>query len=83
MAPLYILYSANLDKYYIGHTEQSPEQRLNKHLTDHKGFTGKAKDWQIVYTKEFPDKKSALAAERLVKSWKSRAAVERMIHGGA
>ncbi len=81
--PLYLVFCKPRQILHWTHRTESPEQRLNKHLTDHKGFTGKAIDWQIVYTKEFPDKKSALAAERLVKSWKSRAAVERMIRGGA
>jgi putative endonuclease len=53
MAYIYILYSTTLNRYYIGHTTMLPEQRLQKHLTNHDGFTGKAKDWQIVYQEEF------------------------------
>ena len=36
MAITYSLYSEILDKYYIGHTEQSMEERLRRHLSDHK-----------------------------------------------
>ncbi len=42
MAITYSLYSEILDKYYIGHTEQSMEERLRRHLSDHKGFSAKA-----------------------------------------
>jgi len=45
----YIIYSQQLDKYYVGHTSNLDE-RLKKHNTNHKGFTGKANDWAVVYT---------------------------------
>jgi putative endonuclease len=40
----YILYSKELNQYYIGHTSESLEERLRKHLSNHTGFTAKAKD---------------------------------------
>ncbi len=45
---VYILYSKEFDSYYIGSSE-NPEERLKKHLANHKGYTGKAKDWVICY----------------------------------
>ena len=81
MAITYILYSEILDKYYIGHTEQSMEERLRRHLSDHKGFSAKAKDWRIVFTKEFSEKTEAAAFERQIKSWKSRRRIARLIAG--
>ncbi|MBI9038167.1 MAG: GIY-YIG nuclease family protein [Bacteroidales bacterium] len=36
----YILFSKKLDKYYFGYS-QNPVERLKKHNTNHKGFTGK------------------------------------------
>jgi putative endonuclease len=44
MPYVYLLFSETLDKFYIGHTEMLPEERLRKHLTNHGGFTSKAKD---------------------------------------
>ena len=61
----YILYSKSLDKYYIGHTNDL-EGRHRRHLSDHKGFTGRAVDWEIVYKEEYPTKEGAYARERLV-----------------
>ena len=43
---VYILYSNNLQKYYVGATSMEPENRLRKHLSNHKGYTGKAKDYK-------------------------------------
>ncbi|MEY5047553.1 MAG: hypothetical protein RLZZ175_912 [Bacteroidota bacterium] len=48
----YILYSTSIDKYYVGHTSNLVE-RLRKHNSNHKGFTGKASDWEIVYSEQF------------------------------
>ncbi len=74
----YILYSQKLDKYYIGST-QNLESRLRKHNSNHKGFTGKIGDWEIVYFETFDAKSLAYARERQVKNWKSRAAILKLI----
>lgn len=75
---LYILYSRNRDKYYVGSTSDL-EKRLAKHNTNHKGFTGKIGDWVIVYFETFVAKEQALAREKQIKSWKSRIAIEKLI----
>ncbi|MGB3342648.1 MAG: GIY-YIG nuclease family protein [Aequorivita sp.] len=43
---LYILYSIHLDRYYVGSTEEI-SIRLKEHFWSHKGFTSKAKDWEL------------------------------------
>lgn len=53
MATTYILYSKAIDKYYVGSTGSDLMERLSKHLSNHKGFTGKAKDWKIAYVEDF------------------------------
>ena len=68
---LYILYSIRLDSYYVGYTSNLQE-RLRKHNRRHRGFTGRADDWAIVYTEGFNNKLEAAARERTIKSWKSR-----------
>ena len=62
-ATFYILNSGSLDKFYIGHTTEAVEERLRKHLSDHTGFTSKAKDWQVVYTETFASKELAYRRE--------------------
>ena len=68
----YIVYSNELDRFYIGHSSESLEERLRKHLSDHSGFTSKAKDWVISYFETFEDKSSAYKRELEVKKWKSK-----------
>ncbi|CAA9203262.1 hypothetical protein FLA105534_04530 [Flavobacterium bizetiae] len=43
----YILYSKTLNQYYLGHTSEGLDERLRKHLSNHSGFTGKAKGWIV------------------------------------
>lgn len=76
---LYILYSAFLDKYYIGYTGMSLQDRLTKHLSNHSGFTGRAKDWVIVYSESFELKSDAIRRERQLKALKSRTAIAKLI----
>ena len=76
----YILYSKDLDKYYVGHTCDVMDERLRKHNSNHKGFTGKSPDWTLVYKEEFEDKKSAYARERQIKSMKSRKKIIELIN---
>ena len=79
MAHFYILFSKKLNKYYIGHTSDSLENRLAKHISNHKGFTARAKDWTFIYTESFPNKEEGYAREREVKAWKSRARIEALV----
>lgn len=69
---IYILHSRTLNKYYIGFTSGTVKQRLIQHLSNHKGFTAKSKDWEIVFTKEFESKLEAMAEERKLKAWKNK-----------
>jgi putative endonuclease len=79
---LYILYSKKLDKFYLGHTCDLIGERLRKHSTNHKGFTGSTPDWVLVYKEEYSDKGSAYARERHLKSWKSRKKIIELINQG-
>ena len=74
----YILYSPSRDRYYVGSTSNI-EKRLAKHNTNHKGFTGKAGDWGVVYVEAFDSREQALAREKKIKSWKSRKMIEKLI----
>ncbi len=75
---VYILYSPDIDKYYIGSTENLTS-RLAKHLSQHSGFTGKAKDWIMVYCEQLLTKNDALKRETEIKKWKSRKMIEQLI----
>ncbi|MCJ0741193.1 GIY-YIG nuclease family protein [Pedobacter montanisoli] len=74
----YILYSYSRNRYYIGSTSDL-EKRLAKHNTNHKGFTGGAGDWKIVYFEGFGTREASLAREQQIKSWKSRKMIEKLL----
>ncbi len=79
MCYCYILYSECLDKYYIGHSCENLQERLRKHLSNHKGFTSNTKDWIIVYYEAFDSKSNAYKREREIKAWKSKAKIQKLI----
>ena len=79
MHTFYILFSLLKDKYYIGHTGDDLQERLRKHNSNHKGFTGKVGDWKIVYSEPYSTKEEAFARERQIKSWKNRKRIESLI----
>jgi putative endonuclease len=54
-------------------------ERLRKHNSHHKGFTGKANDWQFAYWQTYPSKEEAYRREREIKNWKSRKRIEKLI----
>ena len=74
---VYILYSASLDIYYKGFSTDV-EKRLEYHLNSKHKFTSKAKDWVIVYVKEFGEKVDALREEKRLKKL-NRESIERLI----
>ena len=67
MFTVYILFSKQLQKYYVGYSSKNVRDRLKEHLYNHKGFTAKAKDWNIIYKIEMNSKSEALVLERKIK----------------
>ncbi len=79
MPHFYILYSKTKDKFYVGYTNDELLDRLRRHNSNHKGFTGGTGDWQIKYTESFEKPADTRAREKQVKSWKSRKKIEDLI----
>jgi len=79
MCSIYILYSVRLDKYYTGYTCDNIDNRINKHNSNHKGFTGGVGDWKLVYMERFNSQKDAMKRERFIKKKKSRKYIEYLI----
>jgi putative endonuclease len=76
---VYILYSRLKKKYYIGFTGDDIGERIRKHNSNHKGFTGNTGDWQLVFQEEFQVKADAMKREKQIKGWKSRKLIEKLI----
>jgi putative endonuclease len=75
---VYILFSQSKNRYYIGST-QDMDGRIRRHNSNHKVFTGNASDWKLCWQKDFVDKASALAYEKMIKGWKSRIMIEKLV----
>ena len=67
MFTVYILYSSECNSYYTGYTSMPVSYRLHQHHFNHKGYTAKTKDWNVVYTIKFKLKSNALKCERKIK----------------
>ncbi len=61
---IYLLFSKSLNKYHVGSTSKI-EERLLKHNSNHKGFTGTTNDWQLAYFEEFATKFEAFKREKI------------------
>ncbi len=73
---VYIIYSVEKDKYYIGQTENL-EKRLEEHIV-RKNL--EAQDWQIKYFETFETRSDAVKRELEIKRKKRRAYLEALIN---
>ena len=60
---VYVLFSKTHEIYYVGSNSMVVEERLRRHLSANKGFTARAKDWEVVYSELFDQKSLAIARE--------------------
>ena len=78
MAFTYILFSARLNTYYVGSTNNLVD-RLKRHNTGRSTYTKRGVPWMLIYKKEYLTKSEAYQAELLIKSQKSRKYIEELI----
>lgn len=76
---VYIIFSVAKNSYYIGFTGADLSERLRKHNSNHKGYTGNTDDWELVYKENHQSKAEAIKREKQIKSWKSRKLIEKLI----
>jgi putative endonuclease len=72
MYTVYILYSNQFDKIYIGYTGNLSERLLSHNELAKKGWTIKYRPWALVYSEEFETKEEAMIREKQLKSGKGR-----------
>jgi putative endonuclease len=75
---LYILYSKQVDRFYVGSTDDL-QKRLQSHLAGISKYTAIAGDWVIVYSESFATRQEASKRELEVKKKKSRKYIEWLI----
>ena len=75
---VYILYSASLNEFYVGHTGNMSD-RLFRHRNSGSRSTKKTDDWVLKYKEEYPIRSEAMKREAAIKKMKSRKYIEGLI----
>jgi putative endonuclease len=77
---IYILYSENANKFYIGYSH-NPWKRLNEHNTvEHLTYTSKFRPWQLKAVFIAGENEGeAIKIERFIKKQKSRLLLEKLV----
>ncbi|MBL7882444.1 MAG: GIY-YIG nuclease family protein [Bacteroidia bacterium] len=76
---VYIIFSITKNNFYVGYTSDILEERVRKHNTNHKGFTGGIGDWELKYSEIYSTKEEAIRREKQIKNWKSKRMIEKLI----
>ncbi len=76
---VYILFSVSKDAYYVGYTGNELQERMRKHNSNHKGFTGHTGGWLLMHHEIFHTKTEAMNREKQIKKWESRKLIEKLI----
>jgi putative endonuclease len=74
---MYILYSKDKDRYYVGHTENLESRLADHNIRKNLGAT----DWEVRYTESFSSRGEAMKREYEIKSKKKRTYLEFLIKG--
>ena len=72
---IYILYSESRDRYYIGQTDNLDERQYY-HNSGWVHSTRAGRPWKLVFSKEFPDRATAMQEEARLKKAKNRSYLE-------
>ncbi len=77
---LYIIHSDELNRYYVGESEQ-PEIRLGQHNSHYfkTNFTKAANDWKLTLTFECDSREASLYLEKFIKRMKSKKFIGKVI----
>jgi putative endonuclease len=68
---VYVIYSVNANKYYVGHTNDI-NRRIQEHNFRQDRFTSNKGTWKLVYKEEFDTRSAAMQREKFLKSGKGR-----------
>ena len=78
---VYILFSKDLNKFYVGACSNSIEERIHKHNSGFYGdkkFTSKVSDWTLFFSFQVSDFKLAIRIEHKIKSMKSKVYIQNL-----
>ena len=72
MFTVYVLFSPNFNKIYIGYTSNLLQRLLSHNELAKKGWTIRFRPWTVIHTEEFATKTEAMNREKQLKSAKGR-----------
>ncbi|CAB1076745.1 hypothetical protein D1AOALGA4SA_4540 [Olavius algarvensis Delta 1 endosymbiont] len=75
---VYIIQSQKNESYYIG-TTRNLSDRIERHNQGRSKFTKAKRPWKLVYSKEYPDRSSAMKREYAIKRRKSKDYISKLI----
>ena len=76
---VYILYSAEFNKIYIGYTSNLIKRIQSHNQLAKKGWTFKFRPWEVIYCEYFSTKPGAMKREKELKSAKHRSWIREKI----
>jgi putative endonuclease len=76
---VYILFSEDYGKTYVGYTSNLIERFKSHNYLSKKGYTIKFRPWQVICVEFFTTKSEALKREKLLKSGKGREFIKEII----
>jgi putative endonuclease len=76
---VYILFSEDYGKTYVGFTSNLIERFKSHNYLSKKGYTIKFRPWQVIYVEFFTTKSEALKREKILKTGKGREFIKEMI----
>jgi len=76
---VYILYSKNIDSYYVGSTKDLDQRTVEHNKRSGSNFTKRTKDWKLVYSESYVTRSEAQRREYEIKKKKSRSYIEWLI----
>ena len=79
MYSVYVLRSLKNGKRYVGLTAGAVTDRLRQHRSGSSQWTRRNGPFELVYTEHFPDRTSASAKERFLKSGHGRDLLNQLI----
>jgi len=76
---VYVLYSIEYNKIYIGYTSDLQARLTSHNHPQNHGWTARYKPWALVYQEEFKSKKDAMVREQQLKSAQGRQFIKSLL----
>jgi putative endonuclease len=76
---VYVIYSEQFDKIYIGYSSDPDKRLLSHNFLSKKGWTIRFRPWTKIYSEPYPTKEQAIRREKELKTAKGRKFIWQLI----